>query len=76
MVQPGLNGFLVPAGQPDQLAQALEQLIADPQLRHRMQAGSFRLALEDFDVEKLVFRLVDIYQSVLFAPQKVPVRAS
>ena len=49
-----VNGLLVPAGQPDQLANAIHQLVVDPQMRYSMQTGSFRLAQENFDIEKLV----------------------
>jgi glycosyltransferase involved in cell wall biosynthesis len=65
LVCPDVNGLLVPVGQPDQLAAAIRQLVDNPQLRHSMQAGSFRLAQENFDIEKLVLRLLDIYQAVL-----------
>ena len=74
LVHPGLNGLLVPAGQPDQLANAIQQLVANPQMRYSMQAGSFRLAQENFDIEKLVLRLLDIYQAMLLPRQKTPVR--
>jgi glycosyltransferase involved in cell wall biosynthesis len=75
LVCPGLNGLLVPAGQPDQLANAIHQVIVDPQMRHSMQKGSFRLAQENFDIEKLVFRLLDIYQALLTPCLKTPVHA-
>ena len=65
LVFPGLNGLLVQAGQPDQLADAIHQLVINPQLRGSMQMGSFRLAQENFDIEILVSRLLDIYQSLL-----------
>ena len=65
LVFPGLNGLLVQAGQPDQLADAIHQLVINPQLRSSMQMGSFRLAQENFDIEILVSRLLDIYQSLL-----------
>jgi len=65
LVCPGLNGWLVPAGQPDQLANAIQQLMANPQMRYSMQIGSFQLAQEKFDIEKLVSRLLDIYQTLL-----------
>jgi glycosyltransferase involved in cell wall biosynthesis len=55
----------VPAGQPDQLANAIHQLVANPQMRFSMQSGSFQLAQEKFDIEKLVLRLLDIYQTIL-----------
>ena len=73
LVCPPLNGLLVPAGRPDQLAEAIRQLVADPPLRYSMQAESFRRAQDDFDIEKLVVRLLGIYQSVLLPRQKDPV---
>jgi glycosyltransferase involved in cell wall biosynthesis len=72
LVEPGLNGLLVPAGQPDQLAVAIQQLVANPQIRSSMQIGSFRRAQENFDVEKLVFRLLDIYKEALLPARKTP----
>ncbi len=42
LVCPGSNGLLVPAGQPDQLANAIQQLVVDPQMRYSMQTESFR----------------------------------
>jgi glycosyltransferase involved in cell wall biosynthesis len=65
LVCPGLNGLLVSAGQPDQLANAIHQLVANPQMRFSMQTGSFQLAQEKFDIEKHVLRLLDIYQTIL-----------
>jgi glycosyltransferase involved in cell wall biosynthesis len=73
LVFPGLNGLLVPAGDPDQLADAIHQLVVDPQTRHSMQIGSIRMAQKNFDVEKLVLRLLDIYQALLSPHQKIPV---
>jgi glycosyltransferase involved in cell wall biosynthesis len=70
LINPGSNGLLVPVGQPAQLATAIHQLIVDPQMRHLMQVGSYRLAQENFDIEKLVVRLLGIYQTVLLPRQK------
>lgn len=72
LVRPGVNGLLVPAGQPDQLANAIHQLVANPQMRHAMQLSSFRLAQENFDIEKLVSRLLEIYRTLLL-PHTAPV---
>jgi glycosyltransferase involved in cell wall biosynthesis len=66
----GLNGFLVPAGQPDQLANAIYQLVANPHVRHSMQTDSFLRAQENFDIEKLVLRLLVIYQALLSSHRK------
>jgi glycosyltransferase involved in cell wall biosynthesis len=70
LVFPDVNGLLVPVGQPDRLAAAIQLLIDEPQLRYSMQAGSYRLAQENFDIEKLVIRLLDIYQAVLLPHSK------
>jgi glycosyltransferase involved in cell wall biosynthesis len=75
LVFPGLNGLLVPAGEPDQLANAILQLVVCPQMRYSMQADSFRLAQENFDIEKLVYRLLDIYQTVLLPHQIIPAQS-
>jgi glycosyltransferase involved in cell wall biosynthesis len=74
LVSPGLNGLLVPAGQPYQLAIAIHQLIIDSQMRYSMQIRSFCLAQENFDIEKLVFRLLDIYQALLVPCRKTQVQ--
>jgi glycosyltransferase involved in cell wall biosynthesis len=68
-----LNGLLVPAGQPDQLAIAIHQLIVNPEMRYLMQVGSFQLAQKNFGVEDLVSRLLEIYQTLLLPRQDTPV---
>jgi glycosyltransferase involved in cell wall biosynthesis len=70
LVRPGLNGLLVEPGEPEQLATAIHQLVVDSKLRHSMQAASFQLAQENFDIEKLVLRLIDIYQTLLVRNSK------
>lgn len=74
LVHPGLNGLLVPVGQPDQLANAIHQLVVNPQMRSSMRMGSFQLAQENFDIEKLVSRLLDIYTAALLSHQKIQIR--
>ena len=48
LVCPPLNGLLVPAGRPDQLAEAICQLVADPQLRVFHASGKFSTGSERF----------------------------
>jgi glycosyltransferase involved in cell wall biosynthesis len=74
LVDPGVNGLLVPAGEPDQLAIAIEQLVNHPQMRDSMEKESLRLAQEDFDIERLVVRLMAIYQALLLPRQKIAIR--
>jgi glycosyltransferase involved in cell wall biosynthesis len=65
LVQNGVNGLLVPPGQPDQLAAALHQLAFNDELRRSMQLSSYRLASERYDMERRVSQLVDVYQAAL-----------
>jgi glycosyltransferase involved in cell wall biosynthesis len=64
LVQPEVNGLLVDAGCPDQLAEAIHRLVIDPNLREAMQVNSFRIAQEKYDIEKLVDQLIGIYEMV------------
>jgi glycosyltransferase involved in cell wall biosynthesis len=75
LVCPGLNGFLVAPGRPDQLASAIFRIVVDPQLRHSMQRGSSRLAQENFDIEKHVARLLNIYQALFLPAHRTSVRS-
>jgi glycosyltransferase involved in cell wall biosynthesis len=67
LVLHGQNGLLVPAGQPDQLAAAIRRLVVDADMRYSMQVVSFQLAQENYDMERLVLKLVDIYNTVLMS---------
>jgi len=51
MVDEGVNGFLVPVHAPALVADRLEQLIADPELRARMSAAARRVYAERFTLE-------------------------
>jgi glycosyltransferase involved in cell wall biosynthesis len=64
-IQDGINGLLIEVGHADQLANALESLSSNPALRAAMQANGARIAMEKYDVEVLVPRLVKIYAETL-----------
>jgi glycosyltransferase involved in cell wall biosynthesis len=68
LVSNGINGILVDAGSIDQLVSAIQILSTDPDLRFSMQMNSYQTALEKFDIEKLVPRLVSIYNTALYGP--------
>jgi glycosyltransferase involved in cell wall biosynthesis len=65
LVSDGINGILVDAGNPGQIASALELLSANSEMRLSMGAESSQTAGDKFDMEKLVPRLVSIYQKAL-----------
>jgi rhamnosyl/mannosyltransferase len=65
VVQDGLSGLVVPPQRPDKLAQAIQSLLADPNLRQRMgQAGQARVR-QEFTPEQMVSRVTAVYQSVI-----------
>jgi glycosyltransferase involved in cell wall biosynthesis len=65
LVHNGVNGLLVEPGQPAQLVAALRQLANDHRLRRQMQRQSYRLAVENYDLEQRVVQLVEIYKTTL-----------
>lgn len=52
-VEPGVNGFLIPARDVDALAGAMERFITEPALAPKMGAESRRIAEEKYDVHKV-----------------------
>jgi glycosyltransferase involved in cell wall biosynthesis len=64
LVQDGVNGLLVDAGDPDQIVDAISRIANDDEMRLSMQRQAYREACERFDVEQLVSRLVKIYEVV------------
>jgi colanic acid/amylovoran biosynthesis glycosyltransferase len=79
LVQDGESGFLVPEGDPDALAERLERLVADPELRSRMGRNGRRAVEEHYNIDQLNDRLVEIYQQLVqtdlcnTAPVRLPV---
>ncbi len=61
------NGLLVPADDPVRLAQALETLIADPDLRGRMGKVGRQLVLQKFTASQVNEQTLAVYQRVLTA---------
>jgi len=65
LISNGINGILVDAGCVDQLVSAIELLSSKPDLRSIMQLNNYQGAFDKYDIEKLVPRLVSIYEKVL-----------
>jgi len=67
VVVDGVTGLLVPPRDPVALAQAIERLLADPELRHRMgQAGRERVE-QHFSVEQMVRKTEALYEELLYS---------
>jgi N-acetyl-alpha-D-glucosaminyl L-malate synthase BshA len=68
VVESGISGLLVPAGDADALARAAESLIGDPALRGQLGAAARRRAKDLFSSEVIVSRYVELYRRVCLAP--------
>ena len=64
-VEDGVTGLLVPAGDVDALADALERLLADPELRRSMGEAGRARAEELFDLPKFRQAHLDLYRREL-----------
>jgi glycosyltransferase involved in cell wall biosynthesis len=67
LVKDGENGFLVPVGDADALAQALARLIRDRDLLRRIGAANRRVAEEKFDIADTVRNYEELYLRLLEA---------
>jgi glycosyltransferase involved in cell wall biosynthesis len=63
----GATGFLVPAARPDQLADALRQLLEDGDLRRRLGEEGRRRAVELFSLANWRQRHLELYDELLAA---------
>lgn len=65
VVEDGYNGFLVPIKDADSLAQKIEQLILDENLREQMGKRGRERVLKEFDVKMVVKQYMDYYERFL-----------
>ncbi|HHH44568.1 MAG TPA: glycosyltransferase family 1 protein [Gammaproteobacteria bacterium] len=70
VVRHGVNGLLVPPRDPVALADALEQLISDPEMRRLMGREGRKLVEEEFTEERVVKQTLDLYLALVELPQK------
>ena len=65
VVQDGVAGRVVPPQDPPALAAALRELLADPEQLHQMGRAARDRAVAEFAQERLVDRVMAVYQSLL-----------
>ncbi len=61
-VDDGVNGLIVPARDPEQLAAAIERLLRDPSERERMGRASREKALREFDETRVIAAILAAYR--------------
>jgi len=64
-ITPGLTGLLVPVKDSVALADAIQSLIKDPEMRNSMGQAGRALAEEAFTIEKIVEQHMDIYRDLI-----------
>ena len=64
-VEEGKNGFIVPPHSPSDLANALENLIQNPNLRKKMGDYSRKKAEKEYDVDAVAKKHLKIYETLL-----------
>ena len=68
VVDPGVTGLLVPPGQPEALAEAVDQLAGDPARRRAMGRAARQRAEAEFDDRRVVSITLDVYRRLLGRP--------
>ena len=70
-VEPGVNGFIVPHGATDKLAEAVRALATDPALRRRMGEAS-RARAKEFSIPRMIDAMEDVYRRAAASPGYTP----
>lgn len=65
IVQDGVNGYLVPARHPQDLARAIEAILHDRSLQERMGQDSRDLVVRNFSTEKIAGQVLALYRETL-----------
>jgi glycosyltransferase involved in cell wall biosynthesis len=69
VVTQGLNGVLVPVRNAIALADALETLVADPELRHSMGVAGREIAVNQFSLRRVNAETLTVYSKFLSSKQ-------
>ncbi|MBB6729413.1 glycosyltransferase family 4 protein [Cohnella zeiphila] len=60
-IENGVNGLLVPEENPEALAEALEQLIIDPQYRYELARAAWNKAKKTYSLSRVIAELKKVY---------------
>ena len=71
VVEDGVSGLLVPAGDVAALARAVQRLIDDPATRVSLGQAARQRAQEQFSADRIVPRYIELYQRVCSQPPRV-----
>lgn len=68
IIDPDVNGLLIPARDAPALADAIERLVRDVDTRHRMGAAGREIAVDRFDTRKTLEEWIRLYEELLSDP--------
>lgn len=63
VIRDGYNGYLVPLDKPQILAEKMYDILSDSDLASRLGSNGRKFALEEFDEDKVIERIVEIYEA-------------
>ncbi len=72
VIEDGVSGLLVPFGDADQSARAVERLIQDKELRMKLARNAGEQARAKFSSEAIIPKYEDLYRRLIKAPPAVP----
>jgi glycosyltransferase involved in cell wall biosynthesis len=72
----GTTGFVVPPGEPDALASAINRLLSNPNLCAEFGQAAFRRVESEFSADAMVSKTLEVYHEVLADPAKTADRNS
>jgi glycosyltransferase involved in cell wall biosynthesis len=77
VIRDGVDGMLVPPGDPVRLAEAMASILADPDRGVRLGAAGRARARREFNVDRLVRETASLYRELLAAaaPARLPAGA-
>ena len=62
LVENGVTGLLVPPRQPDRLAEAIQRMLTDQELRNRVIPAARQTVAKEFDNRRLIQDLAEIFR--------------
>jgi len=65
IIQDGKQGILVPPRNPQRLAQALRELVENPERRHRMGEAAYHRAMQEFHLERCVKAHLEAFEKAI-----------
>jgi glycosyltransferase involved in cell wall biosynthesis len=64
-VKDGVNGFVVPIGDDDQMVDKIIEIIKNPNLRKEMENNSLSIVRKNYTLENMVNSYLDLYRTVM-----------